>query len=508
MAKVDLLNKNIDGIAIINEKHENINSNIFELDHDTILDNNNLEIWTGSNKTGEKLIKGSDYQLDTKINTLSQEANFDVYRYVRILNLNYQNIDLYATYDTAGDFVQANDINDIYNNFVARGDINLNGHNILNVKDIDPGEKIYGIEWNKTQDSYRRLESAKGLWVPHARTKGYKDSDFDDVYPYNGIGRCNVADDLTVNAYYGDPDYIEDGSNGMVMDEIPKFYYKYEFFIAVNNDKIYRWYISELPREGFELHPSYIRNGKINDYIYIAAFEGSSSGGLLESVAGKQPVKNKTRDQFRKEAEARGPGWALLDFLSVGAYTMLYLIEYGTFNSQEEIGKGVVDKTSGKMSVDTGFTKGNKSFGDPNDGETPVSYRGMENLWGNAWKFIDGFVIKDNGYYITDDITNFNDTSAGYTRIGANNPITTNGYVDDIDEDIGFAFLPSSTSGTSSTYLTDYLNSHDASEVNVALLGGHASNALKAGLGYWFLHDVASISAANLSARLFCVRNY
>jgi hypothetical protein len=509
MPNVDLYNKNLNGILINDEHKQDVGVSIFELDHDTILESGNFEIWTGSGKTGTELIKGSDYALDTKIDLLSNEAPFDVYRYIRLINSSYQSGDLYITYDTVGDFVQANDINEIYNNYKARGDVDLNNFNLLNVNKINPGEKVYGIEWNKTQDSYRRLQDAEDLSVIHARTPGYKDSDFDDIFPWNKIKRCNLADNITVNSYYGDPDYAENGSNGQVMDEIPKFYYKFEKETDTSGDKIYRWFITENPKTGFTLFPAFIRNGKVNDYIYIAAFEAHNNGGVLESVAGVQPTTEQTRATFRSQAEARGPGWTILDMLSAGAYQLLYLIEYANFNSQKEIGKGVVDKASGTVNESeiTGYTHGNKSFGDPNDGLIPVSYRGIENPWGNTWKFIDGFVIKDDGYYYTDDITNFNDTGSGYQRVAVT-PITSDGYADDIEDDMGFGFIPSSTTGTSSTYLTDYFYAHDTGEVNIALLGSSWYDTLQAGVGSWYLYYVASNSSRNVSARLFCVKEF
>ena len=42
---------------------------------------------------------------------------------------------------------------------------------------------------------------------------------------YGGRKRCNVLDDGTITAYYGDVNYKEDGSNGQVMVYQPKFYY-------------------------------------------------------------------------------------------------------------------------------------------------------------------------------------------------------------------------------------------------------------------------------------------
>ena len=42
-------------------------------------------------------------------------------------------------------------------------------------------------------------------------------SDFNTFAMYGGRMRCNVADDATINAFYGDNNYTEDGSNGQVM---------------------------------------------------------------------------------------------------------------------------------------------------------------------------------------------------------------------------------------------------------------------------------------------------
>ena len=43
--------------------------------------------------------------------------------------------------------------------------------------------------------------------------------------PLAGVGAA-ILRTVVVNAYYGDAGYIENGSNGQVMVEQPKFYYK------------------------------------------------------------------------------------------------------------------------------------------------------------------------------------------------------------------------------------------------------------------------------------------
>lgn len=77
--------------------------------------------------------------------------------------------------------------------------------------------EVIGVEIDIPNNTLTRLAGALG------KTHG---SDFDIFNMLGGRKRCNVADDKTVTAYYGDASYTEDGSNGQVMVEQPKFYYK------------------------------------------------------------------------------------------------------------------------------------------------------------------------------------------------------------------------------------------------------------------------------------------
>ena len=95
----------------------------------------------------------------------------------------------------------------------------------------------YGLEWNKTTDSYTRLNDAEG------KARSY----FDNVYPWAGIRRCMLTDSGQIVAYYGEAGFVEDGSTGQVMVRIPKFYYRAESF--TNG---YRWYVFPNHKEVLE----------------------------------------------------------------------------------------------------------------------------------------------------------------------------------------------------------------------------------------------------------------
>ena len=78
-------------------------------------------------------------------------------------------------------------------------------------------EDIAGLCVDYENKTFKRLAGAVGL------SQG---ADFNKFTMYGGRRRCNVLDDGTITAYYGDEGYTEDGSNGQVMVFQPAFYYK------------------------------------------------------------------------------------------------------------------------------------------------------------------------------------------------------------------------------------------------------------------------------------------
>jgi hypothetical protein len=387
-----------------------------------------------------------------------------------------------------------------------------------------------GLRWNKTTDTYTRLGKAKGLTVDSSGSPNI--SDFDSIYPWSEMKRCNLADDLTVNAYYGDAGYIEDGSNGQVMVEIPQFWYKTVVYTDTNGDKIFEWYISEFPQSGFKLHPMFINTAqsKIYEYAYLSAYEGTLydnsattyvgdgvtfdyTNDIMASVSGLQPISGNTSSlnigQARQLAENRGVGWIQQDWLTVSAVQMLYLIEYADFNSQETIGRGVVDKASGtgNEGENTGQTSnlGNSSgMASGTNGLVSISYRGIENFWGNGWKFVDGILLRDDGAYIQDDISDFNDTHTNYNHIPFTT-LTSSGYIDDFisKEEFESSFFPLSTNGSSSTFVGDYYYAYNgAGAIRVFRIGGTWSSSSTGGAFALSALSSASFSIRALFARL------
>ena len=137
---------------------------------------------------------------------------------------------------------------------------------------------IIGVEWNQTADTWRHIDI-------NNNTLSLNGSDFDAHPVWGGMGRCTLADDGTVNNYgtnaRGDG-LVLNGTDGRVMVEIPKFYWD----SSSPSANVYRWYISPIARDGFDLYPAFVqRGGTERNNIYVGAFEASITlkGGALHN---------------------------------------------------------------------------------------------------------------------------------------------------------------------------------------------------------------------------------
>ena len=377
-------------------------------------------------------------------------------------------------------------------------------------------EDVLGITMDYKNKTCTRIAGAKNL------TAG---ADFDKFSMYGGRKRCNVSDGGTINAYYGDEGYTEDGSNGQVMVYQPKFYYLvcpleydrqetgYGYHLRKAN-----YYVSETQRAGFKLHPAfYDKNGNEVDYILMSAYEGciydtsanaylkndeqvmDASKDKFSSIAGARPAsgvsQNLTRPNIEQMAKNRGEGWHSFGIKTASMEQLLMIVEMGMMNLQTAIGQGVVNlpwttgsDTTSSYAGATGSTaslgngtgratktttyEGGKATDYTVDGKTSICYRGVENFWGNIWKFAYGVNIWGNGKmaggmpYICSDFNyaegknTDNYEGAGFTVTKANGYISAMGYSTKYD----WLFMASECLGNSSlpvgdyTYITENLN--------------------------------------------------
>lgn len=419
-------------------------------------------------------------------------------------------------------------------------------------------EDVLGITMDYKNKTCTRIAGAKNL------TAG---ADFDKFSMYGGRKRCNVSDGGTINAYYDDEGYTEDGSNGQVMVYQPKFYYLvcpleydrqetgYGYHLRKAN-----YYVSETQRAGFKLHPAfYDKNGNEVDYILMSAYEGciydtsanaylkndeqvmDASKDKFSSIAGARPAtgvsQNLTRPNIEQMAKNRGEGWHSFGIKTASMEQLLMIVEMGMMNLQTAIGQGVVnlpwttgsDTTSSYAGV-TGSTaslgngtgratetttyEGGVATNNTADGKTSICYRGVENFWGNIWKFAYGVNIWGNGKmaggmpYICSDFNyaegknTDNYEGAGFTVTPKEGYISAMGYSTKYD----WLFIASECLGNSSlpvgdyTWLTQNLNGY-----RIAQLGGRWGSGSDAGGFYWYLNSGVGSRSRNLGGRLVYV---
>lgn len=402
-------------------------------------------------------------------------------------------------------------------------------------------EDVLGITMDYKNKTCTRIAGAKNL------TAG---ADFDKFSMYGGRKRCNVSDGGTINAYYGDEGYTEDGSNGQVMVYQPKFYYLvcpleydrqetgYGYHLRKAN-----YYISETQRAGFKLHPAfYDKNGNEVDYILMSAYEGciydtsasaylkndeqvmDASKDKFSSIAGARPAsgvsQNLTRPNIEQLAKNRGEGWHSLGIKTASMEQLLMIVEMGMMNLQTAIGQGVVNlpwttgsDTTSSYAGATGSTaslgngtgratktttyEGGKATDYTVDGKTSICYRGVENFWGNIWKFAYGinfycevgkpflgYVCKDFNYAESKKTDNYE--NIGFALPSENGYVSAMGYSTKYD----WLFLPSEVKGNSSLPVGDYYYQNNTWDgYRIALLGGHWGNGSSAGGFYWSLNN-------------------
>ena len=199
---------------------------------------------------------------------------------------------------------------------------------------------FFGVEFTgSTSAGVRTGAAADFVFTPGTDTDAGANS-FDAVYPWAGMRRCcctlNADGTVRVNAYKGQPGYIEDGTNGEVLVEVPLFY------VAGAIDVDPR--ISNMKMPGYRVPKKFLNpDGSVKQRCYVRAFPGSiGEDGKLHSVAGAIPSMGKTIQQNLDAARLWGDKYSI--GTSADAELLLYLmvVAYGTRDAQAKV-MGVVN---------------------------------------------------------------------------------------------------------------------------------------------------------------------
>lgn len=369
---------------------------------------------------------------------------------------------------------------------------------------------------------------------------------------------CLLSDAGTVIEYLNPTNWKAhtlDGSNGMVMVEIPAHWRR---FYTNGNKRGVR--ISEYPLPGYSfVNKCYISayeatiqrsTGKLASVVNTAAdYRGGGNqadwDALPKSQLGK-PATNTTRTGFRNAARKRGSTteWNCMDYNAYITLAWLYYIEYANLNSQAAfnaqkdangyaqggLGNGVTTWDSTSWNNFNGYYpvipcgttdglgngSGEVAYNLLNaDGSTLKTftanrYRGIENPFGHVWKWTDGMNMEvktdANGgtskVYVATDPANYNDSNYnGYTFRGL--AARTEAYAKEMIFGEHGDLIASVVGGSSTTYWCDYYYTYkNENRMQGVLFGGNTDNGALAGFGYAYTSYAPSTATATVGSRL------
>lgn len=381
----------------------------------------------------------------------------------------------------------------------------------------------------------------------------------------NKMRGCTLADNGTVNHYFKDDwsanedgtPIKKDGSDGMVMIEIPEFYVKCQSKNGIDSMSI-----SEYALDGYTLvkkqyvsaYEATVDRTK-SDTLKLASvvnttanFRGGNNNAERDEAENTQlgmPLTSTTRANFRKYARNRATGtkWNMLDFFATNTIWLLYTIEYANWNSQLAfnaaltndgfkqggLGNGVTNVngtdwntfnnyypiipcgTSDSLGNGTGEVEYTlpSTFKPDNVVKVKVPrYRGIENPFGHIWKNVDGVIFdiksdSDGGtstIYLAKTEADYGDTvTEGFSELGQlprANGFISNTYLG--------TFLPSAATGASSTTgrCDNFETIITSSSLRTLFYGGSAVSGSAAGLGFCYSAAAVGYSSAVFGSRL------
>lgn len=381
----------------------------------------------------------------------------------------------------------------------------------------------------------------------------------------NKMRGCTLADNGTVNHYFKDDwsanedgtPIKKDGSDGMVMIEIPEFYVKCQSKNGIDSMSI-----SEYALDGYTLvkkqyvsaYEATVDRTK-SDTLKLASvvnttanFRGGNNNAERDEAENTQLGMAATaisRANFRKYARNRAAGtnWNMLDFFATNTVWLLYTVEYASWNSQSVFNAALTNDGFKQGGLGNGVTNVNRTNWNTFNNCYPIvpcgtsdslgngtgeveytlpstfkpdnvvkvkvpRYRGIENPFGHLWKNVDGviFDIKsdaDGGtstIYLAKTEADYGDTvTEGFSELGQ---LPRKGGA--ISDTYLGTFIPSEVTGASSTTgrCDNFETIITSSSLRTLFYGGNAYYGALAGLGYCSSSHTVGHSSADFGSRL------
>ena len=331
-----------------------------------------------------------------------------------------------------------------------------------------------------------------------------------------------------------------DGTDGDVMIHTPKFYGKSgsngnKRWVRISTVKVDASWV-EIPEMFISAYRNTIyTDGDTTKIASVVSTDAKYRGGGRRSEYDQylstdqfktdlgKPVSNISRATMRTYAAATGQELLCYEFYKWIFYWN-YVIEYANFNSQKEFNSELTSDGYHQGGLGPGLTTwdwGQWGSYNGNYAITPCGYtnefgnfsgvktiylqspektlyanrwRGFENPFGDIWTNLEGIVIKrdvakaNSNVYTTTDVSKYGEDYSLFDIAGVE--IAQDGWIGTFDLGSKAEIIPSSISGSESTYKCDYHWCNvDYVEKRTLLVGGGASVGGLAGLGYFASYD-------------------
>lgn len=333
----------------------------------------------------------------------------------------------------------------------------------------------------------------------------------------------------------GEPSHL-DGTDGDVMIRIPRFYGKSgsngnKRWVRISTVKVdASW--TEIPEMFISAYriTTFVDSDKGKIASVVNTTEGYRGGGdranfdqylstdKFKTDLGK-PRSGISRAAARTMANNSGQELLCYEFYKWIFYWN-YVIEYANFNSQKEFNSELTSDGYHQGGLGPGLTTYDWSSWSTYNGNyaiTPCGYtnefgnfsgvkaiqlqspektlyanrwRGFENPFGDIWTNLEGIVIKrdaakaNSNVYTTIDVSKYGDDYSLFDIAGVE--IAQDGYIGTFDLGSKAEIIPSSITGSESTYKCDYHSCNaDLVEKRTLVVGGGADAGGSAGLGFF-----------------------
>ncbi len=330
--------------------------------------------------------------------------------------------------------------------------------------------------------------------------KGSSDWDSKDIF--KDIKPCMLLNGA-IN-YYLNPNNFEQkadgtvaditsGNDGDVMISLPFAGYKFE---RIGTD-LYVSITNEPNKPGYSYDAFSRETLGDRDKAYVGAYLSWYDGTKNRSLSGKIPTANITIGTQRTRCQAGGIGYQQLTYGLLKYLQCLYLIKYGSLNSQAALGQGFTAGSNSAATTTGGANTKGMYFGEQT-GTQQMKFAGVEDFWGNLRQWVDGLYI-DASWNILTNYKNFNDAGTGYADNGKGAISNISGYITRVQGTNGSGFLCKTVSGSSSTYYTDdgYLYASC-----LPYFGGFWAIGASAGAFFLFASSSAASASSYFGGRL------